>query len=85
VASQVQIWVGPAGVLAYLYVPEGFTAWDQNIQAFASKLYKLVGTLLSQVFGLNLGANRIFVYHDPGSMLPVKAMVLRSTIAFNKG
>lgn len=45
------------------------------MQASASRLYVLVGTLLSQVFKLSLGANRIFVYYDPGS----------STIAFNKG
>jgi hypothetical protein len=77
VASQVQIGVGPAGVPAYLYVPEGFSAWDQNMQGSASKLYVLVGTLLSQVFklSLGLGANHIFVYYDPGS----------TTIAFNKG
>lgn len=77
-ASQVQIGVGTAGVPAYLYLPEGgkFNASDQHmIESSASRLYVLVGTLLSSVFGLSLGANRIFVYYDPGS----------STIAFNKG
>lgn len=77
--SGVQIGVGPGGVPAYLYGPQGFQPSGKHtlsaMHASASRLYSLVLALLSNVFGASLGASRIFVIYDPDS----------STIAFNRG